>query len=137
MTAALETTGWEEKTSIDTRPATEFAATVSGERQAIRGDDLPDLFDGDDELEATRVRDVPSSLLKAASDDAPPPTVPTPVLASKSALPTPVEAFEPDPAPSSGVKETSRWRTPETAVALAFFVLSIAVAALVVFYARG
>jgi hypothetical protein len=141
MSAARKTTqDWEEKTAFDTRPATQFAATVSGERDAISAQDLEDLFGGEEEaeLEATRVRDVDSVLLKAAAEDVQPPTVPTPVLASKSALPeTPAVAFEPAGPVSMTRPTTARWRTPEVAIAGVFFVLAAVTAMLVVYYSRG
>ena len=59
---------WEEKTAIDARPAERFASEAdTGERA------LPDLFaevDDTEEMsgdEVTRVRDVPSEILRAAS----------------------------------------------------------------------
>jgi hypothetical protein len=142
MSAARKNRDWEEKTAIDGRPATEFAATVSGERSVVTAADLEDLFGDDDErdesgdLEATRVRDVPSSLLKAAAavGDAAAPTAPNPMV-----IATPTVVFEPEaPPPVSGRRRKARrWPSPEAGVALAFFVLALVVAMLVVYYSRG
>jgi hypothetical protein len=59
---------WEESTRIDADPVSHFGPEVSGERRTMV--ELPGLFDDDEgkpDDAATRIRDVPSALIRAAA----------------------------------------------------------------------
>jgi hypothetical protein len=84
-------TDWEDKTTVNAEPAAEFGADITGEQSVVR--ELSDLFDEDvnetTEFDQTRVRNLPSNLLRAAGRIKPP--------EFKTMRPPPVEA----PAPQS------------------------------------